>query len=56
MADFEANNAYWDRFEGFTAEVMETTYDAFLQGYGQELGIRSYGACVDLLVARYCPL
>ena len=56
VADFEANNAYWDRFEGFTAEVMETTYDAFLQGYGQELGIRSYGACVDLLVARYCPL
>ncbi|MBQ8647183.1 MAG: DUF3810 domain-containing protein [Oscillospiraceae bacterium] len=56
IADFEANNAYWDRFEGLTAQVMETTYDAFLQGYGQELGIRSYGACVDLLVARYCPL
>ena len=27
------------------------TYDAFLKQNGQELGLRSYGACVDLLVA-----
>ena len=28
-------------------------YDSFLKGNDQELGIRSYGACVDLLVAYF---
>ena len=55
IADFEDNNAYWARFDGLTAKVMTTTYEGFLQSYGQDLGMRSYGACVDLLVARYCP-
>lgn len=55
IADFEDNNAYWARFDGLTAKVMTTTYEGFLQSYGQDLGMKSYGACVDLLVARYCP-
>ena len=32
-------------------EKAGQTYDAFLKRNDQELGIRSYGACVDLLVA-----
>lgn len=55
QADLLANNAYWDRFEGPVREAAESTYTGFLQSYGQELGMQSYGACVDLLVARYCP-
>lgn len=55
QADLLANNAYWDRFEGPVREAAESTYTGFLQSYGQQLGMQSYGACVDLLVARYCP-
>lgn len=31
----------------------DQAYDAFLKGNGQELGMRSYGACVDLLVSYF---
>ena len=34
-------------------ETAEQVYDSFLKGNDQELGIRSYGACVDLLVAYF---
>ena len=54
-ADFAQNNAYWKQFEGPVREAAESTYSGFLQSYGQTLGMRSYGACVDLLVARFCP-
>ena len=52
-ADLRANNAYWDQFETKAAEVSEELYENFLQSYGQELGMKSYGACVDLLVNYY---
>ena len=52
-ADLRANNAYWDQYETKAAEVSEELYDGFLQSYGQELGMKSYGACVDLLVNYY---
>lgn len=55
QADLRANNAYWAQFEGPVREAAESTYTGFLQSYGQTLGMQSYGACVDLLVARYCP-
>lgn len=51
--DLAANNAYWAQFESPVAEVSETAYEEFLQNQGQELGMRSYGACVDLLIAYY---
>ena len=54
--DMAVNNAYWAAMEGPVQTVAETTYSGFLQSYGQEMGMRSYGACVDLLVARWCPL
>jgi len=52
-ADLRANNAYWDQYETKAADVSEELYEGFLQSYGQELGMKSYGACVDLLVNYY---
>lgn len=56
-ADIRWNNEYWRSMEGQPINtLMQKTYSEFLQGYGQTLGLASYGACVDLLVARYCPI
>jgi len=52
-ADLEMNSLYWDKYETKTAEVSEAVYTGFLQSHGETLGMRSYGACVDLLVAHY---
>lgn len=51
--DLEQNNAYWNSFKGKTAEAAEALYTGFLQSYGQSMGMQSYGACVDLLVAEH---
>lgn len=53
--DLTENDAYWKKFQGPVRQVAEKTYTEFLYSYGQVLGMQSYGACVDLLVARYCP-
>lgn len=49
--DWRDNNAYWAQLSSPIEEKAEQTYDAFLKKNDQELGMRSYGACVDLLVA-----
>lgn len=54
-ADLAENNAYWAAWEGPAREAGETVYTAFLQSYGQDMGMKSYGACVDLLVQEYLP-
>ena len=53
LRDFAANRSYWQRFETPVQSVSNTVYEGFLQSYDQELGLRSYGACVDLLVKYY---
>lgn len=54
LADFAANSAYWDKYEDtVVSSVSDTVYESFLESYGQTLGLKSYGACVDLLVAYY---
>ena len=53
--DLADNNAYWKQWEGPVKETGEKVYTTFLQGYGQTLGMRSYGACVDLLVEEFLP-
>ena len=53
LADFAANRAYWARFETPVQAASNTVYEGFLYSYDQELGLRSYGACVDLLVNYY---
>ena len=50
-ADLHKNNVYWEQFETKAAKVSEKVYDTMLKSYGQELGVRSYGAVVDLLIA-----
>lgn len=52
-ADLSDNNRYWDRYETPVSTVSDTVYTGFLHSYGQTLGLQSYGACVDLLVAYY---
>ena len=51
--DWDDNNAYWRALSSPVTDVAEDVYDSFLKGNDQELGIRSYGACVDLLVAYF---
>ena len=53
-SDFKAQSAYWDEFRDSAAQkASNTVYDSFLKSNGQELGMQSYGACVNLLVHYY---
>ena len=52
-----------DFLDRFLSSVMETTsdavntaYDGFLRAQNQELGIKSYGACVNLLVEYFATI
>ena len=51
--DLLANSEYWAEFNTPAAQVSEAAYEEFLHNQGQELGMRSYGACVDMLVTYY---
>ncbi len=55
-ADLEWNDEYWRRFSSPVTTLVQGGYSGFLQSYGQSMGLKSYGACVDLLVAWYGPL
>lgn len=55
-ADLDSINAYWAKYSDTTVKkASDKVYEAFLQSNGQTLGLRSYGACVDLLVNYYDP-
>lgn len=51
--DLAVNSLYWKQFETPVQTVSNTVYEGFLKSYDQSLGLRSYGACVDLLVNYY---
>lgn len=51
VTDWNDNNVYWASLDSRLEDTAEQAYDSFLKGNGQSLGMRSYGACVDLLVA-----
>lgn len=53
LRDFAANRTYWRQFDTPAQTVSNTVYEGFLQSYDQYLGMKSYGACVDLLVNYY---
>ena len=55
LRDFAANRLYWQHFETAVQEASNTVYEGFLQSYDQTEGLKSYGACVDLLVNYYYP-
>lgn len=53
VKDFSLDTYYWRQFDTPVQTVSNTVYEGFLQSYDQKLGLRSYGACVDLLVNHY---
>lgn len=53
LRDFAANREYWRQFETPVQTVSNAVYEGFLHSYDQHLGLKSYGACVDLLVNYY---
>ncbi|NCB50831.1 MAG: DUF3810 domain-containing protein [Clostridia bacterium] len=57
VADLSDINSYWAKYSDTSVKkASDKVYEAFLQSNGQELGLKSYGACVDLLVNYYYPL
>ena len=52
-ADYAADRAYWQRFQTPAQTISNAIYEDFLYSYDQDLGLKSYGACVDLLVCTY---
>lgn len=55
ITDWNDNYDYWQALSSPAEQIADQAYDAFLKGNDQALGVRSYGACVDLLVAYYSP-
>lgn len=53
LRDFARDRAYWKQFDTPAQSVSNTVYEGFLHSYDQTLGLKSYGACVDLLVNYY---
>jgi hypothetical protein len=54
LTDLKDNNDYWTYYENtFVYKISDSAYESFLQGNGQTLGLKSYGACVDLLTDYY---
>lgn len=51
--DLKETNEYWKQYETPVQEISNTVYENFLYSYGQDLGLKSYGACVDLIVNYY---
>ena len=51
--DLANRRSYWRQFDTPLRKASNTVYEGFLYSYDQELGLKSYGACVDLLVNYY---
>ena len=56
VTDWNDNYYYWKALDSAVEEQGEQLYDAFLKSNDQELGIASYGACVDLLITYFEPI
>ncbi len=55
LLDMALNRAYWNQFDTPVQTVSNSFHEGLLQSYDQELGLKSYGACVDMLVCYYLP-
>lgn len=51
VADLNANNQFWNQYEGKVAEAANKWNDTYLKMNDQEDGVRSYGRMVDLMIA-----
>lgn len=49
--DWADNNDYWSKYQSPAAEAVSAMYDGYLKSNGEELGVSSYGACVDMLAS-----
>lgn len=52
-ADLQANNQFWENYDGAVAEMSNKMNDTYLKANGQKDGVQSYGRMVDLIVAYY---
>lgn len=54
IADMRYENSYWAPYRDTVVNsASDAVYTGFLQSYGQTEGLKTYGKCVDLLVAYY---
>ena len=53
LADLEANNQFWDQYEGKVADAAEAVNDTYLKANSQEHGVESYGMVVDLMLGWF---
>ena len=54
LLDLNENREYWSKYDDTpVSKASDAVYEGFLYSYGQTLGLKSYGACVDMLVAYY---
>ena len=53
--DLDDHNAYWDRYDTPVADASDKVYEGMLKTYGDDRGMKSYDACVDLLTLWYLP-
>lgn len=53
LADMETIREYWTHYDNLITQAANSVTDQRLKNYGQELGIQSYGAVVDLLVVYF---
>lgn len=51
--DLQANNSFWNRYEGKVAEAANQLNDTYLKMNDQTDGVQSYGRAVDLMLAYY---
>lgn len=52
-ADLQANNRFWEKYDGAVAEMSNKMNDTYLKANGQKDGVQSYGRMVDLIVVYY---
>lgn len=50
LKDLQANNSFWDKYDGITAEVADRVNDIYLKANRQIDGVKSYGKVVDLML------
>ena len=53
LTDLEANNRFWDQYEGKVADAAEAVNDTYLKANSQEHGVESYGMVVDLMLGWF---
>ena len=51
LTDLQANNEFWDRYEGTISEVANQVNDSYLKANQQTDGVMSYNRMVDLMLA-----